>query len=98
VIEWSRHAMHEPPSNRRIEPWDHLRQRQFKPNTYLNEVTRAEYRELFGVHFEILEERVTQPDLGREYFDARVQAELANWPQEELFSNQTQFVLRPRIV
>jgi SAM-dependent methyltransferase len=96
VIEWSRHAMRQPPPKRRIEPWDHLRQYRFKPNTYLNELTRAEYRELFGVHFEIMEERVTQPDLGREYFDARAQAELANWPEEELFSNQTLFVLRPR--
>jgi hypothetical protein len=97
VIEWSRHAMRQPPPKPRIEPWDHLRQRRFKPNTYLNELTRAEYRDLFGVRFDILKERVTQPDLGREYLDARAQAELADWPKEELFSNQTLFVLRPRI-
>ena len=98
VIEWSRHAMRQPPARRRSEPWDHLRQRRFKPNTYLNELTRAEYRELFGVHFEILQEQVAQPDLGRAYFDARAEAELADWPEEELFSNQTLFVLRPRAV
>ena len=66
------------------------------PNTYLNELTRAEYREIFGVHFEILEVRVAQPDLGPAYFDARAQAELADWPNDDLFSNQTLFVLRPR--
>jgi SAM-dependent methyltransferase len=96
LIEWSRRALRQPPPERHSEPWEHLRERRFKPNTYLNELTRAEYRELFGVHFEILEERVAQPDLGRGHFDARARAELAGWPDEELFSNQTLFVLRPR--
>ena len=96
LIEWSRDAMRQPPPTHRSEPWDHLRQRRFKPNIYLNELTRAEYRKVFGAHFEIVEERVAQPDLGRAYFDARAQAELAHWPEEELFSNQTLFVLRPR--
>lgn len=96
LTEWSRDAMRQPPPTHRSEPWDHLRQRRFKPNIYLNELTRAEYREAFAAHFEILEERVAQPDLGRGYFDARAQTELARWPDEELFSNQTLFVLRPR--
>ena len=96
LIEWSQRALRQPPPKRRSEPWEHLRQRRFKPNTYLNELTRAEYRELFSVHFEILEVRVAQPDLGRANLDARAQAELADWPDDELFSNQTLFVLRPR--
>ncbi|WP_280832863.1 class I SAM-dependent methyltransferase [Mycolicibacterium frederiksbergense] len=96
LIEWSRRAMHQPQPERHSEPWEHLRKRRFKANTYLNEVTRAEYRDLFRAHFEILEERVTQPDLGREHFDVRARAELAGWPDEELFSNQTLFVLRRR--
>jgi hypothetical protein len=70
LIEWSRWALRQPPSERHSEPWEHLRERRFNPTTYLNELTRAEYRELFGA-FEILEERVTQPALGREHFDAR---------------------------
>jgi hypothetical protein len=62
----------------------------------LNEVTRAEYRSLFSGHFDIIEERVTRPDLGRPYLDDRAREALAAWPDEELFSNQTLFVLRPR--
>lgn len=96
LTEWSRHALRQPPSKRRSEPWEHLRQRRFEANTYLNGLTRAEYREIFAVHFEILEERATQPDLGREYLDPRAKAELADWPDDELFSNQTLFILRPR--
>jgi hypothetical protein len=96
LIEWSRRALRQPPPERQSEPWEHLRQRRFEPNTYLNELTRADYRAAFGTHFEILEERVTQPDLGREHLDAAARAELAEWPEDELFSNQTLFVLRPR--
>jgi Methyltransferase domain len=95
LIEWSRRALRLPPTERQSEPWDHLRKRRAAPNTYLNELTRADYRALFGRHFEILEEQVAQPDLGREYLDARARAELRDWPEDELFSNQTMFVLRP---
>jgi hypothetical protein len=73
-----------------------LRERRLAPNTYLNEMTRAQYRELFGASFEILHEHVAQPDLGREYFDERAQRDLSHWPDDELFSNQTLFVLRRR--
>jgi hypothetical protein len=93
LIEWSR-ADYSLRVHRRSQPWEHLRARRYKANTALNEFTRADYRELFSGHFEILEERVAQPDLGREFFDADVRAELAEWPEEELFSNQTLFVLR----
>jgi SAM-dependent methyltransferase len=95
LIAWSRRALRLPPTERGSEPWEHLRGRRVAPNTYLNELTRADYRTLFDRHFEILEERVAQPDLGREYLDARAREELRDWPEEELFSNQTLFVLRP---
>jgi hypothetical protein len=96
LLEWSRASMAEPPQQRRSEPWEHLRERRLAPNTHLNEMTRAQYRELFGASFEILDERVAQPDLGREYLDERARLDLREWPEEELFSNQTLFVLRPR--
>lgn len=96
LIEWSRRALKAPPASRRSEPWEHLRQRRYAPNTFLNELTRTDYRTLFTPYFEILAERVTQPSLGREHLDERARAELQEWPDEELFSNQTLFVLRPR--
>jgi hypothetical protein len=98
LLEWSRASMRHPPARRRSEPWEHLRSRRFTANTYLNEMTRARYRELFGGSFEIVEERVAQPDLGREYLDEDVRRDLAGWADEELFSSQTLFVLRPRRV
>lgn len=92
--EWSRWSIANPPRNRRSEPWEHLRRDRLEANTHVNRLTRAQYRELFAPHFELIEERVKQPDLGREYFTPEVAAELADWPQEELFSNCTLFVLR----
>jgi SAM-dependent methyltransferase len=96
LVEWSRVSMQRPSARRTSEPWEHLRKRRFQPNTYLNELTRVQYRQLFDSRFDILEERVADPDLGREFFDDRAQHELADWPDEELFSNQTLFVLRLR--
>jgi hypothetical protein len=95
LLEWSRASMRRPPARRRSEPWEHLRKRRFAPDTHLNEMTRADYRELFRGSFEIVEERVAQPDLGREYLTEDVRRELNAWPEEELLSNQTLFVLRP---
>ncbi len=40
---------------------------------------RSGYRQLFAQSFEILEERVAQPDLGRAYLDERARCELADW-------------------
>jgi len=77
-------------------PWDHLREHVHPSNTYLNGMTRAEYRQLFSNHFEIVEERVRRPCLAHELLTPELRAELAAWPEEELFSNQVAFLLRPR--
>lgn len=95
LLEWNRRSLRTPPRRRRSQPWDHLRAREFSANTYLNEFTRAQYREMFSEHFQILEERVKLPDLGREYLSEDAQSELNGFPDEELFSNQVLFVMRP---
>lgn len=66
------------------------------PTGYLNGLTRAQYRELFSEDFEILEEHVRYPNLGSQYLTENVAAELSGFGEEELFSNQVQFVLKPR--
>ena len=79
---------------RSSEPWEHLRKRRFTANTYLNEMTRADYRSLFSTCFDILEERVQFPDLGRKWLTPELREELADWSDEEIFSNRVLFVLR----
>ena len=83
-------------SPRRSEPWEHLRKKRYKANTYLNGLARKDYRKLFSRHFDILEENVQAPDLGRHRLTPDLRAELAQWDDEELFSNTVQFVLRPK--
>ncbi|CAN5902958.1 hypothetical protein BH23ACT2_BH23ACT2_30160 [soil metagenome] len=92
LIEWDDPS----PGQRHSEPWEHLRQQRFRPNSYLNQLRLDDYRELFAEHFVILDERVKRPDLGRDHLSANIRAELADYADEELFSNQVLFVLRPR--
>jgi hypothetical protein len=95
LVEWYRRSLATGRSRRRSEPWDHLRGQRIQPNTFLNRLWRRDYRELFGTHFEILDEQVALPDLGREYLTGAAARELEAVPEEELFSNQVRFVLRP---
>ena len=94
-LDWNRFSFTRDRPRRHTAPWDHLRERRSPANTFLNELTRADYRDLLSPHFEIVEEIVKLPDLGREYL-AETGNDLATWPDEELFSNQVLFVLRPK--
>jgi hypothetical protein len=95
--EWNVPAVRDRPEEpRQSAPWEHLRGQRFQPNTFLNELTRADYRKAFtDSGFEILEERPRYPELGASLMTPEIRAELSDWPDEELFSNQTLFVLRP---
>lgn len=95
ALDWSRHSFTLPNPRRTSDPWDHLRSYRHSSNTHLNRLTRRQYRELFSSEFEILDEEVSLPELGREFLTGDVARELAEWPQEELFSNQVRMVLRP---
>lgn len=84
------------PLARKTEPWEHLRKKRHPANTFLNGLTRADYRKLFAPHFEIVREQVTHPDLGRQLLTDEVRRELAAFSDDELFSNQVLFILKPR--
>jgi len=97
LVEWKPRTLLVPNGReRRTEPWHHLLSDSFQSNTYLNHLTRAEFREIFAEHFEILGEEVTLPNLAREQLTPDLRERLAGYPDEELFSNQVRLVLRPR--
>ena len=96
LAEWFPHMIETTRRRRKSEPWEHLRLNRFHPNTYLNKLCRADYRTLFRDKFEIVEERVRRPNLGREYLTPETALELEQWGEEELFSNQVLFVMKPR--
>ena len=93
--EWYGHML-DSDAPKKSEPWEHLRKRRYVSNTYLNGLSRAAYRQLFSSHFEILEEWVIYPDLGRKWLTPEVRAELSDWSEDELFSNRVMFTLRRR--
>jgi hypothetical protein len=95
LVEWYRSSFERPGLVRKSEPWEHLRRRRWTANTHLNELTRADYRRIFAAEFEILDEVVKLPDLGREFLTPAVAADLSAWGEDELLSNQVLFVLRP---
>ena len=80
----------------RVPPWDHLRADQFPANTYLNRLTRRDYRAIFGEFLEIVEEREVEPGLGRELLTPELRNELSAYDDHELLSNKVSFVLRRR--
>lgn len=77
--------------------WGHLTGEMPPADTYLNRLTRAEYRSLFGAVFDIVEETVDVPDLGRAHLTEERRQRLAAFDEEELFSNRVRFVLRKRL-
>lgn len=94
LAEWFPHTLKD--KSRKSEPWEHLRKKRWQANTYLNQLTRADYRDLFSSSFHILEEKVGEPDLGREFLTPSVASELTSYGEDELFSNRVLFVLKPR--
>lgn len=94
-LEWYPHEA-EREFKRRSEPWEHLRGDRFPADTFLNRVPRAAYRAIFARSFDIVEETVLMPELGRRFLTSAVRRELADYTDDELFSNKVRFVLRIR--
>lgn len=78
---------------RKCPAWDHLREQKYLVNTYLNEMTLADYRVLFSRHFRVLEEKTMEPERGRKFLTNEVRKEFDRYSEEELLSNHVLFVL-----
>lgn len=96
LVEWFQHNVDSRTMQRKSDPWEHLRKKRYVADTYLNELTRAQFRKLFSRRFDVLEERVQFPDLGRQYLTPQAREELKDYDEYELFSNQVMFVLRKK--
>ena len=96
LAEWFPQALENKNMLRKSEPWEHLTKKRYRANTYLNQLSRSDYRNLFGSSFHILEERVKEPSLGREFLSPEVLVNLKGYTDEELFSNLTLFILKPK--
>jgi SAM-dependent methyltransferase len=95
LLEWYAHTL-QSVTKRQTEPWEHLRKKRQIADTFLNKLTRKQYREMFADNFEILHEKVKHPEIGREFIVEEIRHEI-RLPDEELFSNQVMFVLRKKL-
>jgi hypothetical protein len=95
LVEWYPHTLDQA-IDRRSEPWEHLRRKRFIANTYLNRLRLRQYHTLLQADFCILEQVASNPGLGNRFLTPDVRAELREYSEEELLSNEVLFVLRPR--
>lgn len=97
LVEWYPHTFKQS-KVRRSEPWEHLRQRRFVADCFLNELTVADYLSHFEQHLEVVAVHNLSPGLGREFLTDNIQAALANYSVDELLSEKWQFVMKKRSV
>jgi len=94
LTEWYQHTLQHA-TKRRSAPWEHLRQRRITANTYLNELRLADYLRIFSREFELLEVQKEDYGLGGVFLTPEVRADLCDYSEEELLTNEVRFVLRP---
>jgi hypothetical protein len=94
--EWYSHTIRQSIS-RRTEPWEHLRQKRFSANTYLNEVRFDDYLKLFSNEFDIIEIVKDNYGMGQEFLIPQVRQDLREYADDELLTNEVLFALKPKI-
>ncbi|MBT9463099.1 class I SAM-dependent methyltransferase [Hydrogenophaga sp.] len=95
LVEWYPHTL-DRDIDRRSEPWEHLRQRRFAPDCFLNEMRLYEYQRLFERHFSVEAVHNLQAGLGRTFLTEDVREELDDYSVEELLGDKWRFVLRKK--
>jgi hypothetical protein len=94
-LDWYPHRVDmEDPS--RTPAWGHLTGEAVLGDTYLNKLSRKEFREVFEAEFDIVHEQETRPDLGRQHLTVQRRSSLQAFNEDELFSNTVRFVLRKK--
>lgn len=87
---------HNIPTNDPATAWGHLTDPDFATDTYLNKLSRQNFRDLFTqAGFAIVDEAPTHPQLGAQHLTPENRARLAAWSEDELFSNTVAFWLAP---
>jgi SAM-dependent methyltransferase len=82
--------------SRVVPPWDHLRERRFPDiPSWLNGMREAEYREIFGRHFTILQ-WIPSGREGAGLLSPEIRRELARYSEDELLTKGFTIVARPR--
>jgi hypothetical protein len=94
-LDWYPHRVADKLHGRTV-PWGHLTGEAGPADTFLNRLKRSDYRSMFEKDFIILEESEPTPRLGAQYLTSDCRKKLAEYSDEDLFSNKVRFVLRRR--
>lgn len=94
-LDWYPHRV-DLADRRRGPAWGHLTGENKPGDTFLNRMSRKEFRELFAGRFDILQEDQIRGDLGRQYLTEERRLTLGAFDKGELFSNNVRFVLRKK--
>jgi hypothetical protein len=76
--------------------WGHLTGESLPADTFLNKLTKQEFRDLLGKTFDIIFEENLLGDIGRRHLTEERNEALLEFGEEELFSNKTRFFLRKK--
>jgi hypothetical protein len=95
--DWYPHTLKQT-ITRRTEPWEHLRQRRFSANTYLNELRIDDYIKLFSKNFEIIDIVKDNFGMGADFLTPRIHEDLSAYTTDELLTNEVFFVLKPMAI
>jgi SAM-dependent methyltransferase len=91
--EWYKETLGDKTKQRIAPAWDHLRQNRYPANSYLNKLRLADYEAIFARHLVIAEKKPIDYGLGREFLTPEVRDELADYGDDELLTNNVDFVL-----
>jgi hypothetical protein len=94
-LDWYPYRANEP-LGERTPPWGHLTGESKAADTYVNKLSRKDFRAMLAEVFEIVEERGLDPDLGRRHLTPERRAALKDYDEDELFSNRVFFVVRKK--
>ena len=95
LVEWYPNTLNQD-TERRSEPWEHLRQRRFVADCFLNEMRLHDYQQLFERHFQVEAVHNLQAGHGRALLTEDVREELADYSIDELLCDKWRFVLRKK--
>lgn len=95
LVEWYPHKL-KTDMDRRSDAWEHLRQRRFTADCFLNEMRLHEYQQLLERHFTVVAVHNLQAGYGRSFLTEDVQEELSDYSLDELLGDKWRFVLRKK--
>lgn len=94
--EWYPHTLANQTATRRSMPWEHLRDRRFRADCYLNELKLRDYRQMFARHLEIVDEIDMDEGIGRRYLTDGLRAQFGDFEEKELVGSRFRFILKRR--